>query len=195
MFRVFCFTAALSIALCACPSEPKPTAPTVQTPAPVTLKKGAPLSLKPMPSKIVPVTTRPTVDPNKPHSAPDFVTRGSGVFDENGKRWFYGVGKANGIDNAMRAHLISDRAADAELVNQLRAYNQKALDIVGIQLRTKADNLAIAEAEKAEIVDHWIDHENDAWLSAHRLDSAAYAEKLAQTLALSPEVQAKIGLP
>src|SRR5687767_5163996 len=112
----------LVLLLCfGCKSEaPEKTEPdkvespkSVETPAP--------------PSKLVAVTKRPAMNPHEDHGPPEFVKRGSGVFDDSGKRYFYGTGHAKGIDNMMRAHMLADRAANAELLNQMRAYNQKIL--------------------------------------------------------------------
>jgi hypothetical protein len=141
---------------------------------------------------IVPVTKRPE-NAFEDHGPPDFVKRGSGVFEDAGKRWFYGSGKANGIDNMMRAHLIADKAANAELLNQMRKYNQRAIDLLGFDIRTKVDNFAVAEVEKAEIVDHWIDHDGDAWHSLRRLDADVYAEGLAKLLNADDALKQKLG--
>jgi hypothetical protein len=182
--------------LCGCPPDTPP--PAVPETKPAETKKPVEQSLVPeqaRPKAIVPTTVRPTKDPHDHHGPPDFVTRGSGVFDDQGKRYFYGVGKAKGIANKMKAHLLADKAAKAELNNQLRAYNQRAIDVLGPSIRTKADNYAVAEVEKAEIVDHWIDHDGDSWHSLRRLDANRYAEGLWKHLELSEEVREKMGRP
>jgi hypothetical protein len=175
-----------AIALCGCPSEPS-------KPPPPPEPKPPPPPAAPVRPPIVPVTKR--IDPNAhlEHGPPDFVKRGSGVFDVGGKRWFYGSGSAKGVDNMMRAHLLADQSANAEILTLMKKYNQRAIDLLGANTGEKIETFATAEVAKAQIVDHWIDHDADTWHSLRRVDADLYAESLAKLVGADEATKQKLG--
>lgn len=177
-----------AIALCGCPAEP--AAPAQQPPP--AAPKAPPKPAAPARPPIVPVTKR--IDPNvHEHGPPDFVKRGSGVFDLGGTRWFYGSGSAKGVDNMMKAHLLADQSAKAEILTLMRKYNEGAVAVLGEKAKEKVEAFATAEVEKAQIVDHWIDHDGDSWHSLRRVNADLYVEGLAKLVSADEATKQKLG--
>lgn len=184
----------LVAAVAGCEDGPKPPPKPAPEATKALLKARPKPPVKPEYRPVIPVEAlpqkgRPKQEPHHEeehhdHPAPDFVARGSGLFSEGGKRWFLGVGNTRGIENRKAAHTLADKSADEALMKLLEAYNAR------VAAHTKKDvaplgKTARAFVDKADIVDHWIDHDEARWYSLERVDAAAYQAAVAEAIGVA----------
>lgn len=123
---------------------------------------------------------------------PKWVVRGSGAFNEEGKRIFYGVGQVNGIANRALARTSAENRARAELARIFKVY-VAALYKDYMASTTGGDMTASAEEQHVEqavktftdatlsgvmIVDHWIDPSDGTHFALAKLDLEAFGNAL-----------------
>lgn len=139
-----------------------------------------------LPRKGRPKTEAEHEERHRDHGPPAFVTRGSGVFSAGGKRWFMGVGHTRGIENRKAAHLLADQSADAAIQKLLETYNARVAAATG-KAAGPLKPIARTFVSKADIVDHWIDHDEQRWYSLKRVDAAAYQAAVATAVGSTPD--------
>jgi len=117
---------------------------------------------------------------------PAWVVKGSGAFDEDKGKVFYGVGIASGIKN--RALLIStaDNRARAEVAKILETKDYMASTTAG-DMSASSEEQHVEQALKtftkttlhgAQIIDHWKDPEDSSLFSLCELDLFAFKQAL-----------------
>ena len=123
---------------------------------------------------------------------PKWVWKGSGAFDEDAGKVFYGVGIASGIKNRALLRSTADNRARVEVAKVLETY-VAALAKDYMASTTAGDMTASSEEQHVEqalksftkatlhgatIVDHWVDPDDGTMFSLCKLDLAAFKETL-----------------
>jgi len=123
----------------------------------------------------VPVATeQPTVD---------WDQVASGAYQNDQGRTFYGIGKAAGLHSASLLRASADNAAQAELLQVLKAYTASLAEAAGVTTADEADRQALVAlvqqaAQQAQIVDHRYDGEAGTLMALCRLDLADFKQIL-----------------
>lgn len=123
---------------------------------------------------------------------PQWVYKGSGAFDEDAGKVFYGVGIASGISNKALLFSTADNRARAEVAKTLETY--VAVLAKDYMASTTAGDMSASSEEQhveqalktfskttlhgATIIDHWQDPEDKTMYSLCKLDLLAFKEAL-----------------
>ncbi|MBM4355489.1 MAG: hypothetical protein FJ109_17155 [Deltaproteobacteria bacterium] len=123
---------------------------------------------------------------------PKWVVRGSGAFEEGGKKIFFGVGMVNGIGNKALARSTAENRARADLGKIFRTYSASLMRDY-MASTTAGDMTASAEEQHVDqaiktfskitlsgvmIVDHWQDPSDGTVYALARLDLAEFGGAL-----------------
>ena len=123
---------------------------------------------------------------------PQWVYKGSGAFDEDTGKVFYGVGIASGISNKALLFSTADNRARAEVAKTLETY-VAVLSKDYMASTTAGDMSASSEEQHVEqalktfskttlhgatIIDHWQDPEDKTMYALCKLDLLAFKEAL-----------------
>jgi len=132
--------------------------------------------------------------------APDWVNQGSGAFDDDGSRVFYGVGAVAGISSQTLAVQAADQRARGDIARQLetlvsglsRDY-QSATSAQGAkpgteeqQLEQSLKTVTEVSVRGSRIVDHWKDPETNTVYSLVKLDLDSFKAAISQLDAVDP---------
>jgi ribosomal protein L9 len=127
-----------------------------------------------------------------PTKGPEWTWKGSGVFDEDTGKVFYGVGVASGIKNHALLRSTADNRAREEIAKTLEIY-VAALAKDYMASTTAGDMAASMEEQHVEqalktftkttlhgsvIVDRWMDSGNMTFYSLCKMDLSAFKEAL-----------------
>ena len=132
----------------------------------------------------------PSADPAA--MGPQWVMKGSGAFDVDGSKVFYGVGVASGIRNKALLRQTSDNRARAEIAKTLEVY-VASLSKDYMASTTAGDMSESSEEQHVEsalktftkstlhgatIVDRWMDPSDGSMYSLCELDLISFKEAL-----------------
>ncbi len=147
---------------------------------------------------------------------PAWVSRGSGAFEDDSRRTFYGVGSVHGIRNPSLARSTADNRARAEIAKIFSAYSSVLMRDYSLSTRssqlgggtaatlpTKADagvheeqnveeaikTFAAASLPGVQISDHWYHPTDGSVYSLARLDLEAIGDSLERIRELSPQLR------
>jgi hypothetical protein len=127
-------------------------------------------------------------DPKKPkQKGPEWVLKGSGAFDSDEGKVFYGVGAASGIQNRALLRATADNRARAEMAKIFETYvavlfkYYMASTTVGDMSATSEErhlgpairSFSMTTLRYATIVDHWMDPNDGTLFALCKLDLAA----------------------
>jgi len=123
---------------------------------------------------------------------PQWVYKGSGAFEEDSGKVFYGVGIASGISNKALLFSTADNRARAEVAKTLETY--VAVLAKDYMASTTAGDMSASSEEQhveqalktfskttlhgATIIDHWQDPDDKTMYSLCKLDLLAFKETL-----------------
>ncbi len=123
---------------------------------------------------------------------PQWVYKGSGAFDDDKGKVFYGVGIASGINNKALLFSTADNRARAEVAKTLETY--VAVLAKDYMASTTAGDMSASSEEQhveqalktfskttlhgAAIIDHWQDPEDKTMYALCQLDLLAFQEAL-----------------
>ncbi len=134
----------------------------------------------------------PTKTADTAVKGPAWVMKGSGAFDVEGGKVFYGVGAAGGIKNKALLRKTSDNRARAEIAQTLETYvaylakDYMASTTAG-DMSKSSEEQHVEQALKtftkatlhgAQIVDRWMDPEDGTYYSLCELDMMAFKDTL-----------------
>jgi hypothetical protein len=135
--------------------------------------------------------------------APDWVKKGSGAFEGDDGKIFYGVGSAYGIPNPSLRRGTADNRARSEIAKVFQFYTSSlmkdymASTMAGDPQRT-AEEQHVEQAIKTVtsmtlsgvlIVDHWQNPATDEYFSLARLDLEAFRDNLERAKELDRRVK------
>jgi hypothetical protein len=136
-------------------------------------------------------------------SGPDWVWKGSGAFDVDKGKVFYGVGAASGIKNKALLRTTADNRARAEIAKTLETY--VAVLAKDYMASTTAGDMSASSEEQhveqalktfskttlhgAIIVDRWLDSEDGSLYSLCELDMFAFKDALDDYKELDSQVR------
>lgn len=141
--------------------------------------------------------------PKKVSRGPDWVWKGSGAFDSDKGKVFYGVGVASGIKNKALLRSTADNRGRAEVAKILETY-VAVLSKDYMASTTAGDMSASSEEQHVEtalktfskttlhgamIVDRWIDPEDGTFYSLCELDLHAFKDALDKHKELDSKVR------
>jgi hypothetical protein len=134
---------------------------------------------------------------------PDWVIRGSGAFEGEAGRVFYGVGAASGIRNKALARTTADNRARAEIQKTFETYSASLMK--DYMASTTAGDMSKSSEEQhveqaiktfsagtlsgVEIVNHWTDPNDGTIYSLARLNINAFKDALGKMKELEAEVR------
>lgn len=134
---------------------------------------------------------------------PQWVYKGSGAFDEDSGKVFYGVGIASGIQNKALLFSTADNRARAEVAKTLETY-VAVLSKDYMASTTAGDMSASSEEQHVEqalktfskttlhgatIIDHWQDPDDKTMYALCKLDLLAFKEALDEYKELDSKVR------
>lgn len=137
------------------------------------------------------VACGPTEEYTRDGGEPEWVIRGSGAFEEEGNKVFYGVGMVSGIWNRALARSTAENRARADIQKIFRTYSASLMRDY-MAATTGGDMDASAEEQHVEqtiktfsagtlsgvmIVDHWVDVDG-TYFALARLDLAEFSNSL-----------------
>lgn len=123
---------------------------------------------------------------------PTWVVRGSGAFEEDGKKVFYGVGMVSGIGNRALARTTAENRGRAELQKIFRTYSASLMRDY-MASTTAGDMTASAEEQHVEqavktfskgtlsgvlVIDHWLDPSDGTNFALVKLDLDYFGSSL-----------------
>ena len=123
-------------------------------------------------------------------SSPDWVNKGSGAFDGEMGKVFYGVGVASNIKNKAMLRQTADNRARAEIAKVMNTYvaslakdymaTTAAGDNVSEEQHIENSLKSFTKATLAgvEIVDHWLDTTDGSMYALSRFDLETFSSKL-----------------
>ncbi len=134
---------------------------------------------------------------------PEWVIRGSGAFEGDAGRVFYGVGAASGIKNKALSRTTADNRARAEIQKVFKTYSASLMK--DYMASTTAGDMSASSEEQhveqavktfsagtlhgVEIVNHWTDPSDGTLYSLARLDMEFFKDALQKMNELSAEVR------
>jgi len=135
--------------------------------------------------------------------APQWVNRGSGAFDDEGAKVFYGVGAVSGITSQPLAVQTADQRARADIAKQLdtyvanlyRDYQTSTAATLGKQVveeqhvEESLKTFTQVSVHGARVVDHWKDPETNTVYTLARLDLDGVKATLEQMQQMQPELR------
>ena len=134
---------------------------------------------------------------------PEWVMKGSGAFDVDGTKLFYGVGVASGIRNKAMLRQTADNRARAEIARTMEVY-VASLSKDYMASTTAGDMSESSEEQHVEsalktftkstlhgatIVDHWVDPADGSMYSLCELDLITFKEALENYRELDAKVR------
>jgi hypothetical protein len=137
-------------------------------------------------------TPKETASADTAASGPQWVMKGSGAFDVDGLKVFYGVGLASGIKNKALLRQTADDRSRAEIAKTLEVY-VSSLTKDYMASTTAGDMSKSAEEQNVEtalktfskttlhgaiIVDRWLDPADGTMYSLCELDLISFKENL-----------------
>ncbi|MEE8479850.1 MAG: LPP20 family lipoprotein [Desulfobacterales bacterium] len=141
--------------------------------------------------------------PKKAFRGPEWVWKGSGAFDIDKGKVFYGVGMASGIKNKALLRTTADNRARAEIAKTLETY--VAVLAKDYMASTTAGDMSASSEEQhvenalktfskttlhgATIVDRWLDPEDGTFYSLCELDMFAFKDALDKHKELDSKVR------
>ena len=141
--------------------------------------------------------------PKKVFRGPEWVWKGSGAFDIDKGKVFYGVGMASGIKNKALLRTTADNRARAEIAKTLETY--VAVLAKDYMASTTAGDMSASSEEQhvenalktfskttlhgATIVDRWLDPEDGTFYSLCELDMFAFKDALDKHKELDSKVR------
>lgn len=134
---------------------------------------------------------------------PNWVNRGSGAFDESGKKSFYGVGIVQGVRNVALARQTVDNRARGEIaaifdlyIGRLMKDYQRSTTAADFDATTEEQDITATQKtitditlRGVEIREHWTDPQSQALYALAVLQLDAMVEILEQTKNLSSRVR------
>ena len=134
---------------------------------------------------------------------PDWVNQGSGAFEKEGDRVFYGVGAVAGISSQTLAVQTADQRARADIAKQLdtyvanlyRDYQTSTAAAMGRQemesqhVEQSLKTFTQVSVKGAKVVDHWKDPETNTIYSLVRLDLDGVKATLEQMKEMDPDLR------
>jgi len=146
-------------------------------------------------------TPKPSADPAS--MGPAWVMKGSGAFDVQKGKVFYGVGSASGIRNKALLRQTSDNRARGEIAKTMETY--VATLAKDYMASTTAGDMSKSSEEQhvetalktfskttlhgAEIVDRWMDPSDGTMYSLCELDLHSFKDALEKSRELDKQVQ------
>lgn len=135
--------------------------------------------------------------------APEWVNKGSGAFDDEGDRVFYGVGGITGISSQTLAVQTADQRARADIAKQLdtyvaNLYKDYQTSTAASMGRQESEAQHVEQSLKtftqvsvkgARVVDHWKDPETNTIYSLVRLDLEGMKATLEQMKEMDPDLR------
>ncbi|MBW2411680.1 MAG: LPP20 family lipoprotein [Deltaproteobacteria bacterium] len=136
--------------------------------------------------------TKPAETADTAAMGPEWVMKGSGAFDVEGSKVFYGVGAASGIQNKALLRKTADNRARAEIAQTLETYvaylakDYMASTTAG-DMSASSEEQHVEQALKtftkatlhgAQIVNRWMDPADGTYYSLCELDMMAFKEAL-----------------
>ncbi len=135
--------------------------------------------------------------------APDWVNNGSGAFDTDDARVFYGVGSVTGIGSPSLAVQAADQRARADIAAQLetyvanlfRDYQASTAASTGTQLveeqhvEGNLKALTQVSVRGARVIEHWKQPEMNTIYALARLDLEGFATTLEQMKEMDPALK------
>ncbi|MFA5515581.1 MAG: LPP20 family lipoprotein [Desulfuromonadales bacterium] len=135
--------------------------------------------------------------------APDWVNSGSGAFDADDARVFYGVGAVTGITSPSLAVQAADQRARADIAGQLetyvanlfRDYQASTTATTGNQtveeqhIEGNLKSLTQVSVRGARVIEHWRNPENNTIYALARLDLEGFAATLEQMQEMDPTLK------
>ena len=136
-------------------------------------------------------------------AGPAWVTKGSGAFDVDGSKVFYGVGAAGGIRNKALLRQTTDNRARAEIAKTLELYvasltkDYMAATTAGDMSRSSEEQhveTALKTFTKttlhgATVIDRWMDPEDRSMYSLCEIDLVAFTNTLDEYRELDEKVR------
>ena len=134
---------------------------------------------------------------------PEWVMKGSGAFDVDGTKLFYGVGVASGIRNKAMLRQTADNRARAEIARTMEVY-VASLSKDYMASTTAGDMSESSEEQHVEsalktftkstlhgatIVDHWVDPADGSMYALCELDLITFKEALENYRELDAKVR------
>ncbi len=130
--------------------------------------------------------------------APDWVNMGSGAFDDDNTKVFYGVGVVTGITSPSLSRQTAEQWARAEIARQLKSYVTDLYRDYQVATETQANkamleeqhidatlkNLAEVTVRGARIVEFWRMPETDNIYALAKLDVVAFKSAIEEMGAL-----------
>jgi len=148
-------------------------------------------------------TTSPKPSADPASMGPAWVMKGSGAFDVQKGKVFYGVGSASGIKNKALLRQTSDNRARAEIAKTMETY--VATLAKDYMASTTAGDMSKSSEEQhvetalktfskttlhgAEIVDRWMDPSDGSMYSLCELDLYSFKDALEKNKELDKQVQ------
>ncbi len=137
---------------------------------------------------------------------PEWVEKGSGAFEGEAGKVFYGVGSAYGIKNPSLLRSASDNRARAEVARIFKTYTAALMkdyaastmagnpEEVSEEQHVEQTIKTFTKAELAgvEIVNHWKDTETGELFALARMDLSAFENYLEKANELSEAVREKV---
>jgi hypothetical protein len=132
--------------------------------------------------------------------APDWVNMGSGAFDDDGSKMFYGVGVVTGISSPSLSRETAEQRARAEIARQLQTYvtdlyrdYQVATDIRAGQpaqeeqhIDATLKSLAEITVRGAKVVEFWRQPDTDTIYALAKLDVTGFKSAIVDMGGLDP---------
>lgn len=136
-------------------------------------------------------------------AAPEWVNRGSGAFDDEEHKVFYGVGAVTGITSQPLAVQTADQRARADIAKQLdtyvanlyRDYQTSTATTMGRQVveeqhvEESLKSFTQVSVRGARVVDHWKDPVTNTVYTLARLDLDGVTATLEQMQQMQPELR------
>ncbi len=136
-------------------------------------------------------------------AAPDWVNRGSGAFEDEGVKVFYGAGAVTGITSQPLAVQTADQRARADIAKQLdtyvaNLYRDYQTSTAAAMGKRVMEEQHVEESLKtftqisvrgARVVDHWKDPETNTIYSLARLDLEGIKATLEQMQEMDPALR------
>ena len=155
-------------------------------------------------TKIAQLEKKPAqAQPTNQVAYPEWVTKGSGAFQTNGHRVFYGVGAVSGIKNHALARMTADSRARAEISKIFEVYATSMMkryahspggQELGEETSMVANGVKTFSANTlngVEIIDHWI-HPDGTIYALARLDVEGFLEQVQASKELNAKLKTSI---
>lgn len=140
-------------------------------------------------------------------TAPDWIFKGSGAFDDAGDKVFYGVGAVTGIHNKPLAVTTADNRARAEITKIFETYSASLMKdyaasttgggaVTEVSATTEEQHIeqaiktfSAATLSGIMIIDHWENPSDGTYYSLARLDIKKFKNSLEEIKELNAAVR------